>query len=501
MAGADLTVPGDVTERDDVQALLRSGFGPLTEACFLLLRVADVVAARAWLARVHVTSMADLDTKQETVLQVALTAAGMRALGTDPKVIDGFSAEFVAGMAGDAARSRRLGDVGPDAPEHWDWGWAEREPHALVMLYAQPGALAVFREEVVGSIGAGFDVLTSLETSDMKGHEPFGFLDGVSQPSIDWNGERAPGSAADLDYGNLIAAGEFVLGYRNEYGRLTERPIVDGAQDERAAALLPRAADRPKAYDSGRNGTYLVLRQLEQDVPGFWRTMSAAAPANPIPLAEAVVGRRLDGSPLVPLQPQRIPGVGEDAGDRVRNQFTYTRDPQGLACPIGAHVRRANPRNGDMAEGRTGLVGQLLCTLGFAADTDADRIAPSRFHRLLRRGREYGRLLSIREAQASVEHPPAGIHFLCLNANISRQFEFVQNAWLQGTTFGGLTGEADPLTGNRAPLMTGAATDGFSMPQGGGVAKRVAALPRFVTVRGGGYFFLPGVRALRYLAG
>jgi hypothetical protein len=118
MAGADLTVPGDVTERDDVQALLRSGFGPLTEACFLLLRVADVVAARAWLARVHVTSMADLDTKQETVLQVALTAAGMRALGTDPKVIDGFSAEFVAGMAGDAARSRRLGDVGPDAPEH-----------------------------------------------------------------------------------------------------------------------------------------------------------------------------------------------------------------------------------------------------------------------------------------------------------------------------------------------------------------------------------------------
>src|ERR1700749_3728134 len=134
MAGADLTVPAAVAERDDIQALLRSGFGALTEACFLLLRVVDAVAARAWLARVHVTSMADLDVRQETVLQVALTATGMRALGTAPKAIDGFAAEFVAGMAGDAARSRRLGDVGPDAPEHWDWGWAEREPHALVML-------------------------------------------------------------------------------------------------------------------------------------------------------------------------------------------------------------------------------------------------------------------------------------------------------------------------------------------------------------------------------
>ena len=107
----------------------------------------------------------------------------------------------------------------------------------------------------------------------MGGEEPFGFTDGVSQPRIDWYGEREPGTTADLDYGNLLIAGEFLLGYRNEYGLYTDRPLLDPEQP--GATALPIAEDNPTRRDLGRNGTYLVMRELAQDVRGFWRFIMA----------------------------------------------------------------------------------------------------------------------------------------------------------------------------------------------------------------------------------
>jgi deferrochelatase/peroxidase EfeB len=495
MAGPDIaSAPRAPEDLNDIQALLRAGFADLTEACFLLLRVADATAAKAWVARAPVTSIGDLASRQGGVLQVALTAAGLRALDVAESVVAGFSAEFVAGLANDPARSRRLGDVGADAPERWDWGWGEGEPHVLVMLYALPGQLAV------PDFGAGFSVVRTLDTSDMKGHEPFGFLDGVSQPAIDWSGRRKPGTDADLDYGNLITPGEFILGYRNEYGLLTERPLLDPALHPRAEAMLPAAADAPGLRDLGRNGSYLVFRQLHQDVRGFWQFMARRAQADPAGLAELIVGRRMDGAPLIATQDAPIRGI--DASDSARNQFTYRDDQNGLVCPVGAHVRRANPRTGDMPGGRMGKLGQLLCLAGFGGHAQADLVAASRFHRLLRRGREYGAYLPSTQASAAdAPDPRAGLHFIGLAANISRQFEFIQNAWLQSSKFAGLSGEADPLTGNRAPLDTGATTDGFGLPRSGFAENRLAALPRFIGVRGGAYFFLPGIRALRYLGG
>jgi deferrochelatase/peroxidase EfeB len=498
MAGVAVDpAPRGPDDLHDIQALLHAGFATLTAASFLLLRVTDAAAARRWLGQVPVTSIGHLGTRRETVIQVALTAAGMRALAIPEDVIAGFSAEFVAGLADDPARSRRLGDVGPDAPTQWAWGWAEREPHVLVMLYALPGQLAPLRASLDGpDFAAGFAVLQTLETSDMNGHEPFGFLDGVSQPTIDWSGQRKPDTDADLDYGNLITPGEFVLGYRNEYGLLTERPLLD-AQQYPQAAMLPPAAEAAWLHDLGRNGSYLVLRTLSQDVRGFWRFM--AAHGDP---AERIVGRRMDGMPLMPVQQAPIRGVGPDATDRAENGFTFRSDPDGLACPVGAHIRRANPRTGDMPGGRMGWFGQLMCLAGFGGHTEADRVAASRFHRLLRRGREYGTFLPAADAQApDAPDPQAGLHFICLAANISRQFEFVQNAWLQSSEFAGLHGEADPLTANRAALAAGGATDAFGLPQAGLPEVRVEALPRFVGVRGGAYFFLPGLRALRFLAG
>jgi deferrochelatase/peroxidase EfeB len=120
----------------------------------------------------------------------------------------------------------------------------------------------------------------------------------------------------------------------------------------------------------------------------------------------------------------------------------------------------------------------------------------------LRRGREYGPRLSPEQAvqpdcSDTGEH---GIQFVCINANISRQFEFVQGAWIMNTKFNGVTAESDPLLGNRQPIPGCAVTDNFSLPQEGGLPRCINGLPQFVTVRGGAYFFLPGIRALRYLA-
>lgn len=497
-------------ELDDIQGLVRFGYGRHTQASFILLRVRDRAAARAWLERVAtrpstaegpiVASAKPLEPPPPTVLQVALTGAGMRALGVPDDIVDGFSDEFVSGMSSDPSRSRRLGDVGPSSPARWLWGAGDRVPHVALLLYAVPGALDAWQRSIEAECAAGFDRLECLSTSDMDDHEPFGFRDGISQPDLDWKRERPARDAEQAGYTNLSCLGEYLLGYPNEYGGYTDRPLPDPGRDP--AGLLPRAEDAPERCDLGRNGSYLVLRQLRQDVHGFWQFLDRQAGGDPavrMRLAAAMVGRDLDGEPLVGPVNESYPGNGPP---RALNAFTYRSDPRGARCPLGAHVRRANPRNGDLPPGAPGFVSWAKRTLGFDAEAlGQDRVASTRFHRLLRRGREYGPAVSLEQALAgSPASGPTGLHFICLGANLARQFEFVQDAWVVGTHFDGLPGESDPLLGARVPLRDGRRTDGFSMPQAEGADRRVEGLPEFVTVLGGAYFFLPGIRALRYLA-
>jgi deferrochelatase/peroxidase EfeB len=486
-------------EADDIQALLWSGFNTLPAATFLLLRIQDRAAARAWLREAPVTTIGHLNTHQAMALQIALSANGLIKLGVADPVIGGFAPEFLSGMATDEARSRRLGDVDTNAPANWRWG-GQGEPDILLLLYAQTARLEAWVGRITAAVEQnGFDVIQQLPTSDMGGREPFGFVDGVSQPQIDWPGKRKPGTDADVDYGNLIVRGEFLLGYQNEYGQYTDRPLLTDA----VGAALPNAEDQPGLRDLGRNGSYLVLRELHQDVRGFWRFMATQADAGHAEaLAERMIGRRLSGDPLLPPQAAPIRGVGRDAADIANNQFTYAADAEGACCPLGAHVRRANPRTGDMPGGQEGLIARLIRTLAIGRpDLRGDLVASSRFHRIVRRGREFGTWVPPDSAmQPDCPDPRSGLHFICLNANISRQFEFVQNAWLSSTKFNGMAGESDPVIGNRLQLRSGRTTDSFSLPQANGVARRLQPVPAFVTVRGGGYFFLPGVRALRFLA-
>jgi deferrochelatase/peroxidase EfeB len=493
--------PSDV-DFADVQGLVRFGFGRLHQASYALLRVRDVVAARAWLRDAPITTGVTRQPPPETAIQVAFTAAGLEAFGVAPAVLAGFAPEFLSGMT-EPSRSRRLGDTGANAPSRWAWGGPAGVPHLVVMFFAAAGKLDALRHEATGgSWKQAFEPLHWLGTADLDEHEPFGFADGISQPQIDWDQRRNP-RRAQVTYSNVVALGEFLLGYSNEYAKFSDRPLV-GAEGA-AAGLLP-ALDAPEKRDVGRNGTYLVMRQLRQDVRGFWRFVYQQAegdPAGAEQLATAMVGRTRGGDPLVPIEEEEIPGIGSSPKESRQNRFTYDKDPAGIRCPFGAHLRRANPRNGDYP-GRPSGLARLITLLGFGPRGFRDDLMSSvRFHRILRRGREFGPGLSPEDAlaPAPADEPERGLHFICLNASISRQFEFLQNAWIMSTKFSGLTGESDPLVGNRERIAGCPATDEFVIPQDGRLCRRVTGLPQFVTVRGGEYFFLPGLRALRYLVG
>jgi Dyp-type peroxidase family len=551
-------MPRSVSEYHDIQAVLRSGFGALKEASFLLLRVTDKSEAKTWLAAVaggpgaetlsyEVTHAKHVsESYQERVLQIAFTAQGLLNLGVPKEFfpedsikgpaserIHTFSREFYLGMAGEEAerlgRLRRLGDIGKNAPCEWEWGrppdkspksvfheWERREPRqdfpdVLLLLYAESSHLTAFQRIVMADVALGFHVIRILHAADALiadvenklRREPFGFVDGISQPTIDWDGVRRPGTRADLEYGNLISAGEFLLGYQNEYGQYTRRPLIDPRLDPQN--ILPLAEDFPQKRDLGRNGSYLVLRHLKQDVHGFWRFVNEHSPNDGgVRLAEAMVGRsHSSGDPLVPVSLAAIRGVGPEADDIRQNSFTFGTDPDGLACPFGAHIRRANPRNSDLPGGPgQSLISWLLRKLGLKQDGPrADVLSSSRFHRIIRRGRPFGALID-REEALKGEEPgfESGIYFIALNANISRQFEFIQNAWIVSSKFDGLDRESDPLVGNREPTPFDQPTNEFSLPQASGLAQRICGVPRFVTMRGGAYFFLPGIRALRFIA-
>ena len=460
---------------DDIQGIVARGYAGLRAACYVLVGLDRYAHPAGWLS-----GLADDVTRAsarpgDQAANVAFTPSGLRSLGLPEHALRMFSPEFADGMT-TSHRSRLLGDVDDLAPEGWAWGGPATPPVAAVLLlYAvDASALDALHQLHTRRLreAGGFEILR-LDTTDLDGVEPFGFRDGISQPLVE--GLARAGEAA-----TPVRAGEFVLGYPNEYGQLTSRPLLSTADDP--TGLLPLDPGGSRRRDLGRNGTYLVFRQLAQDVRGFWRfvdqaTASAGGASDQrarLRLAAKMVGRWPSGAPLV------LAGEVDDPSLAEANDFGYfSEDPHGLRCPIAAHVRRANPRD--------------------SLDPDpgsARSVAINNRHRLLRRGREYGPSITIEQAlerAGPADHEDgAGIHFLCVNANISRQFEFVQHTWVNNPSFAGLYREPDPLV---SPL-TG---QELRIP-GSPVRTRLTGLPRFVSVRGGAYFFLPGVGALRYLS-
>ncbi|HEX4930846.1 MAG TPA: Dyp-type peroxidase, partial [Gaiellaceae bacterium] len=378
------------------------------------------------------------DRRPEHALNLAFTSSGLERLGLPADELAAFSNEFVAGMT-TPHRTRILGDVGESAPANWDWGGPAAPVDAVLLLYAKDEASLAPLEETP----PGFSLVRRLGTADLDGFEPFGFRDGISQPFVEGLGKTGPRE-------QTVRAGEFLLGYENEYGQTAEAPLL-------------------------RNGSYLVFRQLRQDVPGFWRfadeaTRRADGSSNPdarLRLAAKMVGRWPSGAPLA-LAPD-----ADDPSLATANDFGYhDDDPRGARCPVGSHIRRSNPR--DSLDPRPG---------------SSRSFEVNRRHRIVRRGREYGPPLPLEQALAEPDTAERGLHFICLNANIARQFEFVNHTWLNNAKFGELYDDADPFF---APGC-------FTIPTGG-VRERITDVPRFVSVKGGAYFFLPSLTALHYLA-
>jgi deferrochelatase/peroxidase EfeB len=170
---------------------------------------------------------------------------------------------------------------------------------------------------------------------------------------------------------------------------------------------------------------------------------------------------------------------------QTHDKFVYAKhsshpDPFGLHCPIGSHIRRTNPRDA-------------------LNDDPQQSLELSNQHRIVRRGRSYGTPLVEDMDPAKLMGTPddrteRGLHFICLNAAIDRQFEFVQNLWANNPKFGGLYDDPDPLIG----VLDGEKAT-FTV-QKEPVRCAYSDMPRFVQVRGGAYFFLPGIAAIRMLA-
>ncbi|HEX6026357.1 MAG TPA: Dyp-type peroxidase [Solirubrobacter sp.] len=431
-------------ELDDIQGNVLRGY-TMPAAAYLWLRIVDVGQARALMRRMlpQVATAAPWASPPATALNVAFTFAGLRALGLPEAVLDSFPEAFREGMA---ARADRLGDRGPSAPEHWEPGFDTA--HVLVTVSAVDGAH--LRAALASVIGEDAEMravaLTHLQRAEALpgGRDHFGFFDGIAQPAIQGSGVAPrPGDGQPDGVGGWreVATGEFLLGYRDE-------------DDTLPAAPLPPFE---------RNGTFVVYRKLAMDVAAFRRFVAGAGfPGGPDQLAAKIVGRWPDGTPLA-LSPDR-----PDPSAAI-NDFSYRDDPDGLRCPLGAHIRRANPRD----------------SLGFYDGRLTNR------HRIVRRGRSYGPPLE--PGATEDDGVDRGLIFVCFQADIWRQFETIQSLWIDDGDPFGLGVDKDFLAGEPHGTEGKMTIQGrppfFLKPQ-----------PRFVTLRGGGYLFQPSMTALRALA-
>jgi Dyp-type peroxidase family len=433
-------------DQRDLQGNMLCGYGnDFAWGSYLFFQIEDAEATRRWLTGLcdEVTDAVPWPAgwKPLTTLNVALSATGLAALELPEKVLLEFPEAFREGMAD---RADVLGDR--DASEPRKWVDELRRPQLLVTVMAQSEAARDERVEQLRRSGPPLayrqDSGLLIDDAHPSGYarEHFGFADGFSQPAI--RGNAGPntrrGMGTPLRFGRWreVAPGEFVLGYEGE------------------DRLLPVAPPSPL----GQSGSYMVWRKLKQDVDGFRDYLREAA-AGPLGLTEQalaakMVGRWQDGRSLVVSDQPPVPAGPAPNPDTI-NDFLYGTGPAG-GCPVGAHVRRANPRDSLGYEGR--LVKR---------------------HRIIRRGMPY------------TDEDERGLVFVCYQADIVRQFELIQSSWL-------LDGDPFWLGPEPDPLTMGGSQGRMTIP--GRPPHYLPSLASFVTTRGGGYFFVPGLAALRALA-
>jgi Dyp-type peroxidase family len=442
-------------DKADIQGNILRGY-TFERAKHLLVHIEDTGAARRWLG----TLVASVTTAEEwpqgkkpvVALNVAITAEGLRALGVPEGYVEACDPAFLEGMA---KRADRLGDAGPSAPEHWDPGLGTGAGHVLVSVYAVNEDEL---ERALGPIGQGLDDAGMTVVHAQDAHrlrdaiEHFGFSDGLGQPRLAGVDEGPRGAARD-GYVNwfrrprALPPGEFLLGHRD-----LDHVVAPGPPGP-----------------LGVNSTYLVYRKLSQDVLAFQDFVKVQAKRCGMDeeLVKAkIVGRWPDGTPLI-LSPER-PDWHISGDPALINDFRYGADLDGFRCPLGAHIRRTNPRD----------------ALGYGTSISAR-------HRMIRRGMPYGEPLS---QSAPSTQEDRGLLFLCFVADIERQFEFVQTQWCNDGNAFGVGHDPDVLMGARNGEAAKMVVHDPQRP------KILWPLPSLVTTRGGEYLLVPSLQGLGALA-
>jgi Dyp-type peroxidase family len=440
--GTDQTAPK--LELEDIQSvILRRRPSPYF-GCHVLLRIEDASQGRELLSKLrpYVLSAAEYD-RQNTWMAVAITYAGLVALEVPESSLASFPTAFREGMA---ARASNVGDTGESSPEHWDRPYGTGDIHVAITLLSATDdiwqANLSKAKSVLGSL-PGVTLLAREDFAQTPGaRTPFGYTDGISFPNItgyDFN--------PIVDSEEPIAAGEFIFGYPGEAGRMLAMP---------QPALL------------GRNGTLVSFRKLHSQVAAFRRFLKANATSTMSAefLAAKMVGRWPSGAPLMLAPEQDVPELGSDL--QQMNNFSYAQDPKGLRCPIGAHIRRMNPR-----------------------DTALQVMTNVKLHRIIRHGTSYGPFLP--ENVLEDDGKERGIFFIFLSAKAPDTFEFLKKEWINTGNFLGLRTEEDPIAGEH----TG--TGVFTIPLKP-IRRRLQGMERFTVTRGGEYGFVPSLSALHWLA-
>jgi Dyp-type peroxidase family len=345
-----------------------------------------------------------------------------------------------------AVRASSVGDTGESSPEHWDRPFGTGDIHVALTLLSTTNDIFQANLQKARSVLVSLPGIKLLAREDFAQspdeRTPFGYKDGISFPNITGN-DVSP----IVDNEEPIAAGEFIFGYPGEAGRMLAMPQPD---------LL------------GRNGTFVSFRKLHSKVAAFRRFLKAnATPAMSAELLAAkMIGRWASGAPLMLAPEQDSPQLGSDL--QRMNNFTYGQDPKGLRCPIGAHIRRMNPR-----------------------DTALEVMTNVKIHRIIRHGTVYGPPLP--ENVMDDDGKERGIFFIFLSAKAPETFEFLKKEWINTGNFLGLGTEEDPIAGEH----TGAGT--FTIPMKP-IRRRLQGMERFTITRGGEYGFVPSLPALRWLA-
>ena len=431
-------------ELDDIQHFLIAR-PPALAARYEFLSFHNAEGARTWLAGIlakvgtaQTVGSSHLDSRWVTV---AFTWNGLKALGVDDASLATFPEEFHQGMA---ARANTLGATGANHPDHWIGGMANPSLHAIVVLFArnvEERERCTREHQEYLSRCTGVEALSSLDLEALPPfgypHEHFGYHDRLSQPVIEGTlVEPTPGS------GPAIEAGEFFLGYPDEEG---------------GPAALPQPAIL------SRNGSYLAYVRLEEHVGAFRDFLRQHGETHEQQelIAAKLMGRWRSGAPLVLAPDKDDPELGADL--QHNNDFAYAeKDPYGYACPLGSHIRRMNPR---------------------------DTATNMKRRKMIRRGGTYGPPLPEGAPEDGKER---GIAAFIGCASLVRQFEFAMNVWANDPNFHELGNERDPFVGTQD------GTYDMTIPKRP-IRKKITGLPAFTTVRGGAYFFLPGIKALRYL--